>query len=526
MEFILLYGPPGSGKTTIGRPLAEQLGLPFYDLDHNVELQAGKTIPEIFSSEGESGFRAREQQTLKQLFQEEPGVVALGGGTLTVQENRRLAESAGIILRLTASLDTLEHRLTAAPASTIGVRPLLAGDLRLRLNDLLARRAEHYASFPTSLDTTGMDTPRAVWQAQLCLGRFRVSGMGEPYDVMVEPGALGRLGDLLKAHGLRSPLALVCDENTGRLYGAQVAASMKAGGFAVRQIVIPAGESFKTIETVMRIWQGFLAAGIERSSSVAALGGGVTGDLSGFAAATFLRGVRWVNLPTTLLAMADASLGGKTGADLPQGKNLIGAFHPPSLVVADPRTLATLPLVELRSGLAEVAKHAVIADPGLFDLLAELPLQEKSGQLAGPLAEIVRRAIAVKIQTIQEDPYEKGRRAALNLGHTTGHALELVSGFALRHGEAVAIGMVVAARLAERLGRTAHNGLSEELSQRLAQIGLPTAVPANLDKRAIVQAMHVDKKRRGGRVQFVLPLQIGEVVTGVEVDDALILEVL
>jgi len=528
MDSIFLYGPPGSGKSTIGRPLAEKLALPFYDLDQRVELQTGMPIPEIFAAEGEAGFRVREQQALQDILNDEPGVIALGGGALTVPETRRLAESAGLILTLTASLEALERRIASgAGQPNTPLRPLLfGGDLHQRLQDLLARRAAHYASFPLRLDTSDLNAEEALWQAQICLGRFRVEGMGAPYSVFVEPGGLDTLGVVLRSNGLKGPLALVCDENTARLYAKRAAASLQASGYGVHTVTIPAGEPTKTIQTVMQIWQGFLEAGVERSSTVLALGGGVTGDLTGFAAATYLRGVAWVNLPTSLLSMADASLGGKTGADLPQGKNLIGAFYPPKLVLADPQVLGTLPLAELRSGLAEVAKHAVISDPGLFDMLDELPIQTNSGLLTGPLTQIVRRAMAVKIRTIEIDPYEKGIRAALNLGHTVGHALELVSGFALRHGEAIAIGMVVEARLAERLGLAKIPNLSQEVARRLELLGLPTAVPAGLEHAAILSAMRVDKKRKSGRVQFALPVEIGTVLCGVEVDDALILETL
>ncbi len=241
----------------------------------------------------------------------------------------------------------------------------------------------------------------------------------------------------------------------------------------------------------------------------------------------------WANLPTSLLDMADASLGGKTGFDLPQGKNLVGAFYPPALVLADPQVLGSLPAPELCSGLAEVAKHAIICDPGLFDLLDALPLQGGVLAPAGlpALTQVVRRAMAVKIQAIEADPFEKGGdvrlpRAALNLGHSVGHALELVSGFALRHGEAIAIGMVVEARLSERLGLARSAGLSQEIARRLAKLGLPTQTPTGLAPAAVLDAMHLDKKRKSGRVHFALPLTIGEVLTGVEVDDALIVEAL
>jgi 3-dehydroquinate synthase len=261
------------------------------------------------------------------------------------------------------------------------------------------------------------------------------------------------------------------------------------------------------------MWRGFLQGGLDRRSTVVALGGGVAGDMAGFAASSFMRGVNWVGIPTSLLAMVDASLGGKTGIDLPEGKNLVGAFHPPRLVLADPGLLASLPDAELRSGLAEVVKHGIISDPGLFELCSAGYEAVKSD-----LDGIVRRAMAVKIAIIEADPYERGIRAALNLGHTVGHAVELVSEFKLRHGEAIAIGTVVEARLAERLGR-AQSGLSEEIAVTFAELGLPTKIPAELPRQAIIQAMKVDKKKSSGVVKFALPVEIGRVEVGVAVED-------
>ena len=225
--------------------------------------------------------------------------------------------------------------------------------------------------------------------------------------------------------------------------------------------------------------------------------------MAGFAAATYLRGIRWVGLPTTVLSMADASLGGKTGADLPQGKNLIGAFHAPSLVLVDPDVLLTLPERELRGGFAEIVKHGVISDPVLFKAchgLAGLTVDEIRSR---PLTAIIRRAMAVKIRVIEQDPFEKGIRATLNAGHTVGHALELVSNFTLTHGEAVSIGLVVETRMAEERG-LARAGLADEISRVLSGLGLPVNVPAGMDREAVETALFRDKKRAGSGVKFAL----------------------
>ena len=242
-----------------------------------------------------------------------------------------------------------------------------------------------------------------------------------------------------------------------------------------------------------------------------ALGGGVVSDLVGFAAATYLRGVPWVVVPTSLLGMVDASLGGKTGADLPQGKNLVGAFYPPKLVLADSRTLNTLPDDELRSGMAEVVKAGIIGDGTLYVIC-------KSGweTIKANWEEVIRSAMAVKIEVIQDDPFEKGRRAALNLGHTIGHAIEKVSAYRVRHGEAVAIGMVAEARLGEAVGVT-EAGFADEIASVLQNLNLPTKLPDYLDRQNLLDVMRVDKKKSAGQVRFALPVRIEEVRIGVSI---------
>ncbi|MEI8242052.1 MAG: 3-dehydroquinate synthase [bacterium] len=528
-DLFFLYGPPGSGKTTMGRLLAARLDLPFIDLDVRIVEKAGKPIPAIFASDGEPAFRALETECLRQVVAEGRGVVSLGGGALLAAVNRVLAEETGHVLFLDAPLEMLEARVAQAP----GTRPLLADPAAAasaapavtppprKLADLLARRATHYASFARRLKIEDVTPEENADAAQIALGAFRVGGMGAAYNVRVGPDWIDGLGDLFHAHGWKGRAMLVGDDHTLPLHGTRVAQALAHAGIEVHRFAIPAGEATKTIDTVQTIWRALLEARIERGDTVLALGGGVVGDLTGFAAATWLRGVRWVGLPTTLLAMADSSLGGKTGADLPQGKNLVGAFHPPALVLADTGTLATLPDDEFRSGLAEVVKHGLLADPELFDLCAEGFDQLR----ADADGEFVSRAMAVKIRTIQQDPYENGIRAALNLGHTIGHGLEKASHFSLRHGEAVAIGMVAEARVAERMG-LAHIGLADLIVGVLNGLGLPTEIPATLDRRSMIDAIRLDKKRAGGVVRFALPVRIGEVRIGVAVDEKMLAEVL
>lgn len=508
---ILLYGPSGSGKSTVGKILAENLKIPFVDLDDEIEARSGMPIPEIFAREGDTGFREKERQTLGVLLTPGEKIIALGGGALTSPENEMSAKDRGTIILLDAPPEILAERLQADSTQ----RPLIAGHAVENVNKLLAQRAGHYASFSTRVDTKGKTPDEIAWEIQVLLGRFHLKGMAtkqQPgYDVRVQSGGLEALGEMLRARGLNGPVAVVTDTNVGEQYLPRVTAALTNSGYAATGVTIPAGEEYKTLETVSRLWAAFLAHKIERNSTIIALGGGVVGDLTGYAAASFLRGVPWVAVPTSLLAMVDASLGGKTGADLPEGKNLIGAFYPPKLVLADPDVLQTLPEVEYINGMAEVLKHGIIADPQLTKNLPAF------GTLEG-LEEMIRRAMAVKVRVIEADPYEKGLRASLNYGHTVGHGVELVSGFRIKHGQAVAIGMAVEAEMAELI-ELAPTGLAQQIAAILQSLGLPTEIPPNLDRGAIIAAMQRDKKKAGGLVRFALPAAPGDVRVGVEVDN-------
>ncbi|RPI90893.1 MAG: 3-dehydroquinate synthase [Chloroflexi bacterium] len=504
MSHIFLYGPPGTGKSTIGEVLARNLDLQFVDLDRAIESNAGMPIAQIMEQRGEPAFRDLETSTLKEavghassVTDSHDKVIALGGGALLREENRLLAETHGTVVLLTAELTTLLERLK----SDAGKRPLLAGDMQEKLTALLDQRREHYSSFAIQSHVDGKTASQNALQIQTRLGRFHLRAMGE-YDVVV--GKVDQVGALLKERGLQNPI-VVTDENVARFHAEGVVDSLRKVGFAPPLIILPSGEAHKNLESIQRLWHGFLEHGLDRKSTVIALGGGVIGDMSGFAAATYMRGINWVCLPTTLLSMVDASLGGKTGFDLPEGKNLIGSFYPPKLILADPRVLETLPEREFISGLAEVVKGGIISDPELFDLCAR-----GLDCVKDDLEQVVKRAMAVKIKVIEDDPYEKGFRAALNLGHTFGHAVELASKFELRHGEAIAIGMVAEARLAEGL-KVARKGLSDTISEVLVKLGLPVRIPDELPRQEILRAMRVDKKKNAKAIRFALPADIGKV---------------
>jgi len=485
MNHIFIYGPPGTGKSAIGKKLADNLALPFIDLDCVIETNAGISIQQMMETRGETVFRDLETSALKNLVNEKESVIALGGGALLRGENRAFAKNNGKVILLMAELNTLIQRLNDDASK----RPLLTGDLRDKLISLLAKRGEHYNSFSSHIHVDGKSAEQNAHEIQIQLGRHHLSAMGE-YDVMV-----GQIENL--SHGN----LIVTDENVAKFHLEKIKAILHDAKF----VVIPAGEAHKNLKTISYLWKSFLENGLDRKSMVIALGGGVIGDMTGFAASTYMRGINWIAAPTTLLSMVDASIGGKTGFDLPEGKNLIGSFYPPKLVLADPRFLATLPESEFISGMAEVVKHGIISDPKLFLLCARGLDWVKNN-----LDEVVKRAIAVKIKIIEDDPYEKGFRAALNLGHTVGHAVELVSKFTLRHGEAVAIGVMAEAQYSARIG-LASSGLVEAIKESLEALDLPIQIPKELPRDEIVRAMRMDKKKNAKVIRFALPVEIGKV---------------
>lgn len=320
------------------------------------------------------------------------------------------------------------------------------------------------------------------------------------YPIYLVQGALAETGARLAELGYAGRCGVVTNETVGPHHAESLLAGLRQAGFEPTLIHIPDGEQFKTLDTVAGLYDEFIAAKLDRRSPVIALGGGVLGDTVGFGAASFLRGVPFVQIPTTLLAMVDASVGGKTGVDLPQGKNLVGAFKQPEMVVVDPQVLATLPAPEFRAGLAEVVKHGIIKDVELFEALERGDVDQ---------TWMLERAIRVKIEVVQEDPFEHGRRAVLNLGHTFAHAFERLANFEMRHGEAVAIGLVCATRLAVHLGYCTDDTLKRIITL-LTTLQLPTETPPYPPIK-VWTAMATDKKRQGNRLRFILPRALGDV---------------
>lgn len=492
----------GSGKSRIARALGELWHAPVVDLDERIERLAGATVAQVFERHGEARFRALEQEALTKVLAEPAArIVALGGGTVTSKDARRALLKAGTLITLRASLDTLVARVGAGRD-----RPLLHGtDPRERLATLLEQRAEAYAECHAEIDTDNRDPLLLAQEIDAVVSESPiVVPMGlRTYRVEVGPGVRHGLTKRVRAATSGKHVVLVTDTGVREPWAVRMEHELKEAGYQVAFVCLPAGEAHKTITSIETIWDAALQAGVDRDALVLAVGGGVVGDMAGFAGATILRGVSVGQLPTTLLAMVDSAVGGKTGIDRPEGKNLIGAFQQPRFVLCDIETLSTLPLAERRAGLAEVVKSAWIDNDTSVRLLEDSAEGLVAGDLVATTAA-VRMSVALKARIVTEDERESGARALLNLGHTVGHAIEVASGFgALRHGEAVSLGMVAAFRLAERLGRASAQD-AERVTKLLAALGLPTQVDRYLDDRTLA-FIGADKKRKGGKLRFIVP---------------------
>ncbi|MEJ5312276.1 MAG: 3-dehydroquinate synthase [Anaerolineae bacterium] len=570
MQFIMnlvLTGFMGTGKTTVGREAAQRLGRAFVDMDDVIAARAGKPIPRIFAEDGEPAFRALEAAVCAELSAQDGLVIATGGGALVNPANRVTMQRGGVVVCLDARPDEILRRVGGNAD-----RPLLnVPDPAARVAELLAARREAYAAIPWHVETSGRSVDAVVAEVVALAETVTlpVKYPGGEYPIHIGRGLLAYLGGALRAAGVRegTVVAIVTNpvvaaagavgDRPKRGYAGRVETALREAGYRPFVCMIPDGEPYKTLDTVRALYDHFLAGQLDRSGVVLALGGGVTGDIAGFAAATFMRGTRFVQVPTSLLAMTDASVGGKTGVDLPQGKNLVGAFKQPELVLIDLDVLDTLPEAEFRSGMAELLKHGIIGAPELLEEMQEARGKKQEagskeqearsrGQGAGskeqeadvlhpascilhpasciPHPASLARSLQVKIEIVEEDPFEKGRRAVLNLGHTTAHGLEQVSDFTLRHGDAVSIGMVVAARIAEALGR-AEAGLAARIADVLAAWGLPvTCPPYPVD--AIWAAMTHDKKKQGKGLRWVLPRALGDVEIADDVPESLVRQIL
>ncbi|MGK7876697.1 MAG: 3-dehydroquinate synthase [Xenococcaceae cyanobacterium] len=347
------------------------------------------------------------------------------------------------------------------------------------------------------------------------------------YEIAIAPGSLNQLGSQISQLNLGKKVLLVSNPEIFSHYGETALNSLKAAGFEVSTHTIPAGERYKTLNSIQKLYDTALENHLERSSTLVALGGGVIGDMTGFGAATWLRGINFVQVPTSLLAMVDAAIGGKTGVNHPRGKNLIGAFHQPRLVLIDPQVLKTLPAREFRAGMAEVIKYGVIWDADLFAQLEQAQRLDSLSYLSEELLHtIITRSCQAKADVVSKDEKEAGLRAILNYGHTIGHAVESLTGYSLiNHGEAVAIGMVAAAKIATKLQMWSPNDAQRQ-NALIEKAGLPTEIPSMLEIEAIIETLKTDKKVKAGKVRFVLPTQIGKVIVTDRVSSDLIRQVL
>lgn len=494
---IVITGFMGTGKSTVGEIVARKLNRLFVDMDVEIETRAGYSIPQIFRRQGEAAFRDLERQLARELALRHGLVIATGGGALVDADNREMMGRHGVVICLNASKADIRARLAETQQ-----RPL-AADWETHFD---ARRGA-YAQIHHQIMTTGR-TPADIAADILALADgalYVLTPDGGGYPIHIGGGLLGRVVADPELAGLAGHVVVVSNEVVAPHY----AEGLVAGLPNANLIIARDGEAHKNLDTVRGIYDDMLKLGADRRTTLVAMGGGVIGDMAGYAAATYMRGIPLLQIPTTLLSMVDSSVGGKVGVDLPQGKNLIGAFKQPRRVIIDTDVLATLPESQWRCGMAEVIKHGLIARPALLE--PELWQPEAA-------AYLVRQAVQVKIDIVEVDPYENGIRAHLNLGHTFGHAIEKSTNYAVPHGEAVAIGTMKAALLSRNLGFI-DDDLVGRIQKTLWQIGLPTDIA--LDPFRWYAAMSTDKKWQSGKSRLVVLKALGQaaVVEGLPRDD-------
>ena len=552
---VVLIGFMATGKTSVGQIVAARLGRPFVDTDALIEAEAGRSVPRIFAEDGEAAFRRLEAEAVVRAAAAGGRVIATGGGVVLSRENMDRLRRHGLIIALWADPKAILARVGRG-----GDRPLLGDDPERRVHRLLEERSEFYRKADIVVETSALSLDEVadrviafVLAREDALRGAAMSGPALPagsagsrpvagaaravrvdlgprgYDVWIGGGILAEAASYLGRCGLRGRLALLTHPRIDALYGRPLARRLRKAGYEVVPLVVPPTESSKSLRVAARVFDRLVDARFDRSCALLALGGGVAGDLGGFVAATFLRGIAWVSAPTTLLAQVDASIGGKTGINF-RAKNLIGAVHQPTVVLTDTDSLRSLPPRELRSGMAEVVKTGVIGAPDLFDYV-ESHAAECGRRDAAALEWIVARCAAYKADVVARDEREVGPRMVLNYGHTIGHAIEAAASYrGLTHGEAISVGMTIEARLAVRMGLCAP-ALLDRQTRLLEALGLPVRRAA-LSRgkppapRAVRAAMVHDKKAAAGRLRFVLPQALGRTVIRDDVPPALIEEVL
>ena len=541
---IILTGFSGTGKSQIAPIVAERLGWRVVDTDHLVERAAHMTIADIFERDGEPRFRELEAAAVREACAQEKAVISIGGGAVLRPDNRRLLAEGGFIVCLEARPETILSRLRDGMDKEPSGWPLLAGPDPLALiRELKSARQPFYALADHTVHTDGLSPQLAAEEVVRAWRRRSVAALADPerlqafvgsavtaasgpgsfsgaacvvraqsssYPVYVEWNAMFDLGLHLREAGLTAQAYIISDETVFARYGKQAEAAIAQADIPVASFTVPPGEASKSLDTAAAIYDWLIERRAERGHAIIALGGGMVTDLAGYVAATYARGLPLVHVPTSLLGMVDAAIGGKVAVNHPRAKNAIGAFYQPRLVLADVSTLRSLPAREL-SGWAEAIKHAMILDPDLLAFFEEhtdavLRLEP------GPTTEAIRRSVAIKAAVVSEDEREEtGRRTILNYGHTVGHAIEAVTEYGrLRHGEADAIGMTAAGAISRRLGL-----LSVDVERRqrvlLERFGLPTSAKG-LNRDDLLSAMALDKKVRAGAIRWVLLEDVGRTV--------------
>ena len=519
---IILIGFSTTGKSRVGGVLAQQLGWSLVDTDEEIAKLVGKPIPQIFAEDGEEHFRKLERQVLAKACQKERTVIAAGGGAILDEQNRELIRRSGIVVCLEASVETIYQRLLKDTKTSGPLRPLLDVLNPLKqIKQLKEFRQPYYAIADWTVHTDNLTLAEVCqevirgwqyWSRALLSYRepefaAEVITATERYPIYVGWDILRSLGRRIQEQGLSGNAFIISDETVSFIYGTRVKRCLEEAGFPTQSLAIPPGEATKTLDTAIKIYDWLVENRAERKDVIIALGGGMVGDLGGFVAATFLRGLNLVQAPTSLIAMVDASIGGKTAVNHPQAKNIIGAFYQPRLVLADVQTLTTLPQRELFSGWSEVIKHGLIFDAEFFNFL-----EDSASQLIKFEPEVVTQAIkksvAIKAGIVSEDEKERGKRTLLNFGHTIAHGLEAATSYErFLHGEAVSIGMVGEAQLSQRLGLLSPK-IVERQKALLEKFHLPTTCPG-VDINAVLRAMELDKKIREKAIRWVLLKDIG-----------------
>ncbi|MEK7395032.1 MAG: 3-dehydroquinate synthase [Fibrobacterota bacterium] len=525
---VWFTGFMATGKSRIGAMVAERLGVPFEDIDHWIEARHRKSVSEIFAEQGEAAFREIEIEALRHLSAESPRVIALGGGSLLHPDAIPTVRQSGTLVGLWARPETISARVGRKET-----RPLLAGldpDARLaKIRQLLSSRAHLYAQADFQIESNDDVTREAIADRIAYLtGPWSHKALTVPlgersYPIFAGNGIAHHLPDLCKSVGLLGKAVVVTDKNVLAAHAGAIEGWKRSWGQDLSVFAFEPGEEHKTLSDLEKLFTFLLEQKLDRKGFLVAFSGGVGGDMTGFAAACYQRGIDFVQVPTTLLSMVDSSVGGKTAVDHPLGKNMIGAFHQPKLVLADSAHLLTLSVRDYRAGLAEVAKYGVIRDASFFAWLEQNANACRERDLDA-VREMVSSSCACKAAIVGEDEREDGVRALLNLGHTFGHALESITSYGqFLHGEAVALGMVCAGRLSTKRGLWNE---ADEIRQRalLERLGLPVRLPAGMtvDRHAAWEMCSRDKKARAGAARFVLPTGIGssQVVSGVSFDEA------